>query len=99
MVAASTKELVVWIRRRLHDEFEMTDLGPLTSFLGLVLESNCNQRTVPLSQKRYIEKILIQHGLECCNPALTPADPHVRLEKSYPEFESYLKASKNTNRQ
>jgi len=65
----------------------MTDLGPLTSFLGLEIERNCNQRTLHLSQKRYIEKVLLQYGLECCNPAITPADPHVHLEKSTPEFE------------
>lgn len=35
VVAAPTKELVSWIRSKLHDEFEMTDLGPLQTFLGL----------------------------------------------------------------
>jgi len=66
----------------------MTDLGPLTSFLGLEIERNYNQRTLHLSQKIYLEKILLQHRLECCNPPLTPADPDVCLEKSEPEFEA-----------
>ena len=63
------------------------DLGLLTNLLGLEIERNCNQRTLHVSQKRYIEQILVQHGLECSNPALTPADRHEWLEKSYPEFE------------
>jgi len=74
------------IRGKLHNEFDMPDLGPLTSFLRLEIQRNCNQRNLHLSQKRYIAKIILQQGLECGNPALTPADPHVRLEKSIPEF-------------
>ena len=46
VVVAPNKELVVWIRQKLHDEFEMTDLGPLTSFLGLEIERNRNLRTL-----------------------------------------------------
>jgi len=95
VVAAPTRELVAWIWGKLHNEFEMRDLGPLTSFLGLEIETNCNQDTLHLSQKRYIENILLQHWLEYSNPALTPADAHVRLEKSNPEFEAIPENKRN----
>ena len=38
VVAAPTRALVDWIRDKLHHEFEMTDLGPLQTFLGLEIE-------------------------------------------------------------
>jgi len=35
VVAAPTRELIDWIREKLHEEFEMTDLGPMRNFVGL----------------------------------------------------------------
>ena len=45
-------------------------------------------RILHLSQTQYIQKILANHGMESCNPTSTPADPHIRLEKSDPAFEA-----------
>jgi len=92
LLAAPTKELIGWIRNKLHDEFEMTDLGPLRNFLGLEIERNRGERTLHLSQSQYIQKILRIHGLERCNPSPTPADPHIRLERPSPEFEATAEA-------
>lgn len=88
VVAAPTKALVGWIRSKLHDEFEMTDLGPLKAFLGLEIARNRTNRTLHLSQSQYVNKILRIHGLDRCNPSQTPADPHVRLERASPEFQA-----------
>ena len=88
VVAAPTKELVNWIHQQLHDEFEMTDLGPLKHFLGLKIARNRRRRTLHLCQSQYIQKILRLHGLQVCNPSQTPADPHVRLSKSRAESEA-----------
>ena len=90
VVAAPTQNIIGWIRNKLHNEFEMTDLGPLSSFLGLEIKRNRRERTLHLSQSKYIQKILQLHRLDLCNPALTPADPHLRLEKSRPDFEATL---------
>jgi len=68
----------------------MTDLGPLHAFLGLEVYRNRTKRTLHLSQSKYIQKILSIHRMELCDPAMTPADPHVRLETSKPEFEATL---------
>lgn len=86
VVAAPTKELVGWIRSRLHDEFEMTDLGPLKTFLGLEIARNRPNRTLHLTQSQYVNKILHIYRLDFCNPSLTPADPHVRLERASSDF-------------
>ena len=86
VITAPTQNIISWIRRKLHDEFQMTDLGPLRTFLGLEIQRNRETRTLHLSQTKYIQKILQLHRMELCNPASTPADPHVRLVKSQPEF-------------
>jgi len=68
----------------------MTDLGPLNAYLGLEIKRNRSERTLHLSQSTYVQKIIRIHGMELCNPALTPADRNVRLEKSSSTFEATL---------
>jgi len=88
VLAAPTGEQIDWIRIKLHEEFSMTDLGELRTFLGLEIERNRTHRTLLLSQSRYIHKILGNSGMQACNPVSTPADPHIQLEKSSTEFEA-----------
>ena len=88
VLAAPTKDTINWIRHRLHQEFDMTDIGQLTTFLGLEIKRNRTNRTLFLSQIKYINKILETFGMQRCNPAATLADPHIRLEKSNPEYEA-----------
>jgi len=88
VLAAPTMAQINWIRVKLHEEFSMTDLGELKTFLGLEIERNRAQRTLHLSQSKYIERILKKHGMHTCSPTRTPADPHIRLEKSGPDFEA-----------
>ena len=87
---APTQNIICWIQSQLHNEFEITDLGPLPTFLGLEIDRNGIERTLHLSRTKYLQRILRQHSMERCNPALMPADPHVRLEKSSPGFEVTL---------
>ena len=47
-------------------------------------------RTLHLSETHYVKKILATYKMELCNPAMTPANPHVHLESSKPEFEATL---------
>jgi len=88
VLAAPGSDRIDWIRARLQKEFDMTDLGDLKSFLRLQIFRNRQKRTLHLSQRRYIQKILESHGMSNCNPAATPADPHIRLEKSSEDFEA-----------
>jgi len=88
VLAAPSKDLIDWIRTMLCQEFNMTDLGELHSFLGLQIQRNREQRRLYLSQQKYIGKILEDHGMRDCNPSLTPADPHIRLEKSSLDYEA-----------
>ena len=86
MLAAPTGEPIDWIRIKLHEKFIMMDIGELRTFLGLEIERNRTHSTLLLSQSRYIQKILGNSGMQACNPASTPPDPHIRLEPSSTEF-------------
>ena len=86
VLATPVPDAIAWIKNKLHAEFEMTDMGEVRPFLGLEIECNQRHRTLHLSQTKYITKILADHGMSFCNLLLTPADPHIRLVKSSPEF-------------
>ena len=85
VLTAPSMEDIAWIQRLLHDEVQMTDLGPLTSFLGMEIQRHRPTRILHLSQQRYITSILERHGMSESSPISTPADPHVRLLKSPPD--------------
>ena len=63
VLAAPEAQLIAWIKNKLHEEFEMTDLGELCKFLGLEIERNHHYRTLHLSQTKYITKIWADHGM------------------------------------
>jgi len=88
VIAAVTQNIIGWIRGRLHEEFQMTDLGLLRNLLGLEIDRKRIKRTLYLVPTKYVEKILQRHTMELCNPVPTLADSHIRLEKSDPGFEA-----------
>ena len=88
VITSPTMHDVSWIQTLLHEEFEMTDLGPLTSFLGMEIRRTRPNRTLHLSQTQYITTILERHGMSASAPVSTPADPHIRLLKSPPEVQA-----------
>ena len=78
----------MWIQTLLHQEFEMTDLGPLTCFLGMEIQKYHPGRTLYLLQRKYMESILIKHGISESAPVSTPADLHTHLQISPPEHQA-----------
>jgi len=65
-------------------EFEMTDLGKLSHFLGL--EFNQVQKGMFMHQSRYALEVFKKFGMLNCNPSSTPAELGLKLEKD-PEEE------------
>ena len=47
-----------WIQRLLHEEFEMTDLGPFTSFLDMEIQRHRYTRILHPFQRCFIDSIL-----------------------------------------
>jgi hypothetical protein len=61
-------------------EFEMTDLGELSYFLGM--EFTKTTRGCFLHQKKYVADILKRFHMSNCNPAITPMETGVKLSKN-----------------
>ena len=49
VVTATTQNVIRWIRSKVYNEVEMTDLGHLRSFLVLQIDWNRMERTLHLS--------------------------------------------------
>src|SRR4051812_29728769 len=60
-------------------EFEMTDLGRMSFFLGL--EVRQEETEIFVSQEKYAKDILKRFKMERCNPISTPMEPRVKLSK------------------
>jgi len=82
VITSPSLEDVAWVQNCLHEEFEMTNLGPLTGFRGMAIKRNRPVRTLHLTQHKYTTIILERHGISTCALVSTPAGPHTRLLKS-----------------
>jgi Reverse transcriptase (RNA-dependent DNA polymerase) len=73
--AATNKELV----KKLKEKYDVKVIGEPTLLLGIHIERDRANRTITLSQKRYITKILERAGMSESKPVHTPMDPNVAL--------------------
>jgi len=79
VIMALSLEDVNWMRSLRHEEFEMTDFGPLTVFLGIEIRRNHQPRSRHISQQEYIQTVLTRFGMSNTAIISTPADPLVHL--------------------
>ncbi|GJY79554.1 ribonuclease H-like domain-containing protein [Tanacetum coccineum] len=77
VLTASFEGLLQRIIRSLHQEFAMTDLGPLNYFLGISVTRDSSG--LFLSQKKYAVEILEKAHMVNCNPSRTPVDIESKL--------------------
>ncbi|GJU10136.1 ribonuclease H-like domain-containing protein [Tanacetum coccineum] len=77
VLTASFESLLQQIIRSLHQEFAMTDLGPLNYFLGISVTRDSSG--LFLSQKKYAIEILDKAHMDNCNPSRTPIDTESKL--------------------
>ncbi|GJU31983.1 ribonuclease H-like domain-containing protein [Tanacetum coccineum] len=77
VLTASSEGLLQRIIGSLHQEFAMTDLGPLNYFLGISVTRDSSG--LFLSQKKYAIEILEKAHMVSCNPSRTPVDTESKL--------------------
>jgi hypothetical protein len=81
LIAAPTMSSINDVKASLKDKWKWTDLGEAAYVLGLQLERNRKLRTIKLSQKAYIERILVRFGMENATIIGTPLE-ETKLEVS-----------------
>ncbi|GJS48174.1 ribonuclease H-like domain-containing protein [Tanacetum coccineum] len=77
VLTASSEILLQQIIRSLHQEFAMTNLGPLNYFLGISVSRDSSG--LFLSQKKYAIEILDRAHMVNCNLSRTPIDTESKL--------------------
>ncbi|XP_021838405.2 uncharacterized mitochondrial protein AtMg00810-like [Spinacia oleracea] len=65
------------VKVALDNAFTIKDLGQLAYFLGI--EVHRNDKGIFLSQRKYIKDILVDAGMEECDPVLTPLSRGLKI--------------------
>lgn len=74
LISGSCVKEIEKLKLNLNRCFKMKDLGLLNYFLGISVEQNVKNNMITLSQKQYLENILIRFGMSDCKPISTPMD-------------------------
>ena len=77
---ASSSEMRLFIKRVMTSEFKVRYVGPLSTLLGIEFK-RFPDGSLELSQTQYIKKILTKYEMQDSNPAPTPLDPSIKLQK------------------
>jgi hypothetical protein len=81
IILASNVSILKWFKSRLEDEFEMSDFGELHYCLGMEFKRDRANRTITMSQSKYIEEVLKCFNMEECKPIGTPLNVNSKLLK------------------
>jgi hypothetical protein len=79
LIAGSNADDLIKFKASLMLEFEMSDLGNLSYFLGMKFVNILTG--VFLHQKKFANDILKKFGMRNCNPAITPKEIGAKLSK------------------
>jgi hypothetical protein len=74
LIAGPSKEEIGKVKERLSKRFDMTDLGECLFYLGMEIRRDRRNRVIRLSQKAYVDKILVDFGMLDSKPGATLID-------------------------
>jgi hypothetical protein len=80
LVITSTKDMeVVAFKEEMKVTFQMSDMGPLSFYLGI--EVHQDDSGITLRHTTYAKRFIELAGLTDCNPALTPMEEKLKLSR------------------
>jgi hypothetical protein len=77
LITGDNSEHISHVKQHLSKEFQMSDLGQLSYFLGIEVQQT--QKGFYLSQSKYIQDLLDRSGLTDTRTVATPMDIHLKL--------------------
>lgn len=80
LITGDDLEYIAFVKQCLSEQFMMSDLGPLSYFLGI--EVTNTEDGYYLSQHRYIDDLITRSGLTDTKTATTPMELHVQLRST-----------------
>jgi hypothetical protein len=72
LIAAQERSTINGIKDALKEKWKWSDIGTATYILGLKLERQRPSRTISLSQKNYIQRVLERFGMQDAKTVITP---------------------------
>ncbi len=80
-MASKDSEIIQRVKTELTATFFMSDMGPISFYLGWRIDQDRKRQTIKLSQPAYIEKVLVKFYLDKANPVNTPMKKSIPLSQ------------------
>ena len=81
-ITGPSKQGIRDLKAALNKEFRMSDLGPVSYYLGITVNRDRQNRTVRLGQTAYLERVIREHGQWEARPSYTPMRQDFKPEPS-----------------
>lgn len=82
LVASNSVDEMATLKKKMASKFRITDMGNPSWFLGMHIQRNRSERTLKLSQQRYVQDLLEKYNMTDCKTHETPYNKSVVLSKS-----------------
>jgi hypothetical protein len=82
LIFGKNKTKIQHFKDALNKRFSMKDMGACQWYLGIDVQRDRVHRTITLSQKAYIQKVLSDFQMLNCNPETTPMSSTAQLQKA-----------------
>ena len=83
LIICNSEENIDNFKNKISSIFSMKDLGQAQNFLGFSIIQNHETKILKISQKIYIQKLLLKFGMSQANPCQLPIDPNAKTLISY----------------
>lgn len=81
LIFCSDIKVINAVKQLLAKKFEMTDVGPVNSFLGMHIEQDMPNGTITMNQSQYLENVLDKFDMKNCKARSTPMEKNLHIEK------------------
>ena len=86
LIVELNKKFIQQVKQALSERFQMTDMSSLVYYLDMNVTRDRQQRTLCLSQKVYLEKILRDHEMWNFNYKITFMNVDIKLESADSDY-------------
>lgn len=81
LIACHDSNIILELKQQMMKEFEMSNLGEVSYFLGMHIERDIEKRYMKITQRSYLESLLRRFRMEDCKVVGTPMECHLKLKK------------------
>lgn len=81
LLISNSLEEIKYIKTMLSQEFKMTDLNEMETYLGIHMQRNATDGTMEFSQKQYLGNVLKKFEMAECKSTATPMEVGVKLDR------------------